>query len=74
MARPQLDLCHKYASGVNATRDMSSTKKAKFSCKFNPKWREKFNNEVKEVAGNVYAFSALFVTSLSPVNIWAKLM
>ena len=33
----------------------SKPKKAKFSCKFNSKWIEKYN-EIKEVAGNIYVF------------------
>ena len=30
-------------------------KKAKFSCKFNPKWIEKYNNEIKGVPSNIYS-------------------
>ena len=35
---------------------LTRVKKAKFSCKFNPKWKEKYNCEVREVPNNVYAF------------------
>ena len=52
-------------SHSDMTFDLAATllgemsKKPKFLCKFNPKWKDKFNNEVKEAPGNIYVFCCM---------------